>query len=234
MKNLLLLFIIFLLTIALPLLGREVNDWEWIPTLSKGINKQMAYQSVTLGLTLLFLATLRFLKPNVFSTYFRKGNISAKAKPEPWVGIKPGPKENWFHLGRNFSIIITLVTSTVIYFQLVKGGSPNIGKLWLVLPFSLVFSLINSFVEESITRLGIVVALKDRLPDRWIAVASGALFGIIHYWGNPGGIAGLLVAGFLGWFLAKSILETKGFFWAWFIHFLQDVVIITAILLFYP
>ncbi|MFT6005009.1 MAG: hypothetical protein ACI8UQ_002153, partial [Bacteroidia bacterium] len=52
----------------------------------------------------------------------------------------------------------------------------------------------------------------------------------VHYFGTPGGIIGVIVAGFLGWFLAKSILETKGFFWAWFIHFLQDVVIITAML----
>jgi hypothetical protein len=37
------------------------------------------------------------------------------------------------------------------------------------------------------------------------------------------------LAGFLGWFLAKSIGETHGFFWAWLIHFLQDVVIITGL-----
>jgi len=30
--------------------------------------------------------------------------------------------------------------------------------------------------------------------------------------------------------LAKSILETKGIFWAWLIHFLQDIIIFTALL----
>jgi hypothetical protein len=33
------------------------------------------------------------------------------------------------------------------------------------------------------------------------------------------------MAGFLGWFLGKSMLETRGLFWAWFIHFWQDVLI---------
>jgi hypothetical protein len=30
---------------------------------------------------------------------------------------------------------------------------------------------------------------------------------------------------FLGWMLGKAMLETRGFFWAWFIHFWQDVAI---------
>ena len=29
----------------------------------------------------------------------------------------------------------------------------------------------------------------------------------------------------LGWLLARSMVETRGLFWAWFIHFCQDVII---------
>jgi hypothetical protein len=36
-------------------------------------------------------------------------------------------------------------------------------------------------------------------------------------------VVGVLLASFLGWILAKSMLETRGMFWAWFIHFWQDV-----------
>lgn len=43
----------------------------------------------------------------------------------------------------------------------------------------------------------------------------------------PNGIPGVELASFLGWFLGKSLLETKGFFWAWTIHFVQDVFIFT-------
>ena len=35
----------------------------------------------------------------------------------------------------------------------------------------------------------------------------------------------VVMAGLLGWLLGKAMLETRGFFWAWFIHFLQDVLI---------
>ena len=37
------------------------------------------------------------------------------------------------------------------------------------------------------------------------------------------GVVGVLLATFLGWILAKSMQETRGLFWAWFIHFWQDV-----------
>jgi hypothetical protein len=50
-----------------------------------------------------------------------------------------------------------------------------------------------------------------------------AYFGILHFYGVPYGYVGVFLAGFLGWLLAKSMLETRGLFWAWFIHFWQDV-----------
>ena len=34
-----------------------------------------------------------------------------------------------------------------------------------------------------------------------------------------------VAAWFLGWILARSMLEIRGLAWAWFIHFVQDVLI---------
>ena len=47
----------------------------------------------------------------------------------------------------------------------------------------------------------------------------------------PIGIIGATMAGVLGLALAKSLYETNGFFWAWTIHFIQDVIIIGALFL---
>jgi hypothetical protein len=47
----------------------------------------------------------------------------------------------------------------------------------------------------------------------------------------PGASIGVLLAGFLGWILAKSMRETRGMFWAWFIHFWQDVLIFSFLVL---
>lgn len=229
-QSYLLLTLIVFVTIALLPIGMWASDVIIFASLSKMINKQIVYQTVTLMITITLLFILKKTKSKEFAVYFNKGNISASILPEPLVGIKPKPTENWFHFGRNFSIVVSLVTATVIYFQIIKGSNIIWQDLLKVLPWSILFSLVNSFVEEGITRLGIVVVLKNIVSDKTIALLSGALFGAVHYWGNPGGITGSLVAGFLGWLLAKSIIETKGIFWAWFIHFLQDVIIFCALL----
>jgi len=43
--------------------------------------------------------------------------------------------------------------------------------------------------------------------------------------GVPYGVIGVTMATFLGWLSGKAMLETRGFFWAWFIHVVQDVLI---------
>ncbi len=39
---------------------------------------------------------------------------------------------------------------------------------------------------------------------------QATFFGLVHWAGNPSGPLGVLLAGFLGWFLGKSVLETRG------------------------
>ena len=228
-KDILLFLLIVILTIALVFVSNWANGIVIFDNLSNAINNQIVYQTITFFGTSLFLIVLWWSKRSEFLEFFRKGNISAKIIPEPVVGIKPKPNENWFHFGRNISIIISVVTAIIIYFQVIRENEISINSILTVLPFSFVFALSNSFVEESITRLGVVVVLKNRLKDKTIPLISALLFGTVHYWGNPGGFSGIILAGFLGWFLAKSILETKGIFWAWLIHFLQDVIIFSAL-----
>ena len=230
-KNIILILLIIVLTMSLVFVSSLTNGTIIFKGLSEAINKQILYQSITLMGAIVFLFVLWLTKKKEFQEFVRIGNISADILPEPIIGLKPKPNENWFHIGRNFAIIISGVTAIVIYFQLIKDGEITIDRIINVLPFSIVFALTNSFVEESITRLGVVVVLKDVLKDRTIPIVSALIFGTVHYWGNPGGVIGVLVAGFLGWFLAKSILETKGIFWAWLIHFFQDVIIFSALLI---
>lgn len=229
-KEILILTAVVVLTVALALFSYFTNGIIVIESLSSTINHQIVYQSITLLAALLFVLVLWSTKTNSFQKYFRKGNIRAKIDPVPMIGLKPKPHENWLHLGRNYTIIISFVTAIIIYFQLFEGSSISLNDVLMVLPFSLVFALSNSFVEEIITRFAVVITLKGVVRDKSIQVISALIFGIVHYWGNPGGIIGVLAAAFLGWFLAKSIIETEGIFWAWLIHFCQDLIIFSALL----
>lgn len=229
-----LLLLVILATIALPTIYFYLRNVSVLEGYSQAINTHLVYQFATLLLAIMMLLVLRLSRKEVFRIYFRRGNFKEKVIPEPYVGIKPKPQETWAKAGFQWAFMISIVTATVMYFQVYQGLKLHIGVFLKVLPFALLFSMMNSFVEESIIRLGVIVALKGVFPDRAIAIISGLLFGSVHYFGNPGGVIGVLVAGFLGWFLAKSILETKGMFWAWFIHFIQDVIILIALFMLYP
>lgn len=230
-KNLLLLTVVIFFSISLLFLGKWAETVRLFDSLPQLINKNIVYQSTSLLLAVFLLAILRFSRKPEFIEHFKKGNTAAHIQPEKWVGINPKPHENWKHFGRNFSIVITAVTTFIVFFQVIKQVEIQRFNWLKYLPFILIFSLINSFVEEMITRLGVVVSLKNSISDNIIPFFSAGLFGTVHFWGTPGGIFGILFAGFLGWFLAKSIIETKGIYWAWLIHFLQDVVIFSAMVM---
>lgn len=186
------------------------------------IDIRLTYQLVTLVMTLIVLVVLRALNPANFSMFARLGNIAAQPDSVRWLGIKAS--DTWRGVGLNFAVVVTLATAAFIYFG-VMGGQPPRAEALAFLPWVIVLSAVNAFVEEALTRFGVVVSLYGSLPNNTIFIIAALVFGIPHFFGVPGGIIGSLMAGFLGWLLAKSVLETKGVFWAWFVHFLQDVVI---------
>ncbi len=191
------------------------------------VDGELKYQLVTLGVTGLVLLATYLAAPTSFRRFFGFGQIDAPVKPVRAIGLNPGPDETWQQVGVNFALIITAVTAVFIYLNAFRGNRIAQKNLRF-LPWVLVFALSNAFVEEMITRFAVVTSLDGLLSRPTIYLISAAIFGIVHYFGTPGGIPGVLMAGFLGWFAAKSIGETGGFFWAWLIHFLQDVVIFTG------
>jgi uncharacterized protein len=192
------------------------------------VDGKLKYQLVTLVIALFILAiTFLFSKKNA-SIFYSAGKLAAPAEPVRWLGI--GITDTWTTIGRNFAIIITIATSIFIYFTVARGQTLESQNL-RYLPFIVLFAVTNAFTEEAIARLSLVTALHGVTPNAIIYLGSALLFGIPHYFGVPGGIVGSIMAAFLGWFLSKSIVETRGIFWAWFIHFLQDVIIFTALFL---
>lgn len=131
----------------------------------------------------------------------------------------------------SFAIIALAITTLVVYLQIVKGKQIDralfVKSLFLAIPLS----IMNSLTEELIFRVTTVQVLTGATSALNIAIISGLLFGIPHYFGNPGKIPGVVMAGFLGVIAAQSIFDTGGIGWAWAMHFLQDIPIITMLLL---
>lgn len=192
--------------------------------ISAALDPLLLAQGLSLVVALVVTGLAVWLIPES-RAYLRPGNLAAPIEPVPQIGITPKPHETWRHVGTSFAFVLTAVTAVVVGVQV---GWPGAGLLPL-LPWIVLLSACNATVEELLTRFSVVGPLTAVLGtrSRWVAAA---LFGGVHFWGTPGGFAGVLVAGFLGWLLAKAVQETRGMGWAIFLHFLQDVVIFAALL----
>lgn len=215
-------------TIGIILLSGQTNRIGIEISKNSYINFQINYQLLLLGIAFISMISSYVLNPESFKSMLSIGNLSAVGEELKIFGIKKG--DNWLKTGVSLSIFISLATGIFMYFQL-KGQTINYsllktGFLWIVL-----FSLTNSFAEEMIFRVGINVPLTNLLSPNKIFLISAVIFGVAHFQGMPSGIIGVILAGLLGYVLSKSIHETNGIFWAWLIHFLQDIIIIGSLYL---
>ena len=225
MEVVLTLVIVIGATVVILNLGRFATKSSFSVSGLEYINTQSKYQALLLGVAVLVLFAVYFVNEANFSAFLAPGTIAAPAKAVAWLGVSDG--ESWLSLGVSLSLFITLATATFVFLQFRKSGG-SLKNLVPYLPWVLLFSLTNSFSEEAVYRLGVVVPLVGSIDPAYILLISAVAFGAPHLRGMPNGIVGALMAGLLGWLLAKSVVETNGIFWAWFIHFLQDIVIFSA------
>ena len=177
---------------------------------------------LNLVVTLAIIAALLVLKGDRRSFYLAKGDPSAPAAPVRWMGVSPGT--TWRTLGPILSVCITLGTLAF----LVLSGTPavdDVARAAPFLPVVLLAAALNAFNEEMTYKASFLSVLVEPVGSRQALRMVAAYFGLAHFYGVPYGVIGVILAWFLGWILARSMLETRGMWWAWFIHFLQDVVI---------
>lgn len=191
------------------------------------LNFYTGYELSTIIVSAVLLLVLYLLADQLRLSYLTLKKIDGVVRPVPLVGINPKEGEGWKTIGLTIGSIITVVTGIVVYFQTVSGNGLTF-RLFPEVPLVLLFALMNSFTEEVIFRLSYTtIVANENMNARVSEFLSAAVFGGVHYFGiAPSGIIGAVMAAFIGWFLAKSINETKGFFWAWVIHFTQDVIIL--------
>jgi len=181
-----------------------------------------AEQLLHLIVTFIVIIYLYILKRRRELFFLARGDTSAQAEPVNWLGIKEN--ENWSAVGSRFALYLSL--GTVAF--LVIAGRPPADMAIKALPFLptvLLTAALNAFNEEMTYKASFLAVLEDVVGKRQALLLTAAFFGILHFYGVPYGIIGVILAAFLGWVLGKSILETRGIFWAWFLHFLQDVLI---------
>lgn len=212
-------------TVALLPLRACLDDIAPAWTGSHVVDLGITYQVCALAMTAGVIGLVRALGAR--ERLLRRGDGDAPAARLRVLGVAAG--EPWRVVLRNFAVIATIATAVVVFLQVTRGA-PGFGA-WLVpaLALAFPFAAVNAAVEEGLLRVALLEGTAEVLGNERAALLSGGLFGAVHYFGVPGGLPGVVMAGFLGFVLARSVVETGGALGAWFVHFLQDVVIFTLL-----
>jgi len=175
-------------------------------------------------------ASFFFLFKSSEEFYLCRGDLRTKAHKIVWLGIPEG-KIGWGKLAVISGVLITLGTGLLGMATALGFQFKNAEQLLRYIPVILLFAMCNSFSEGLIYRCGILGALKEIVPQGYAVLMSAVFFGIAHYYGVPGGPLGAVMSGLLGWYMARSMAETKGMVSAWIIHFMQDTVIFSMMVM---
>lgn len=218
-------FVLFVvLVVSQWLVYNRLDQWlpfypAWLRNTSFNVY-MLAEQSLNLIVTLVIIAALFLMRKKRQDFFLVRGDIAAPVGPIRWLGVKQG--ERWNKFGGWLTFFISLGTLAF----LIIAGRPSLDIVIRALPFLpavLLAAALNAFNEEVTYKASFLSVLESPVGPRQALYMVAAYFGIGHYYGVPYGVVGVLLATFLGWILAKSMQETRGLFWAWFIHFWQDV-----------
>lgn len=161
--------------------------------------------------------------------YLVKGDLSAKASRIAWLGIEEG-EISWGKLAGISALLIAAGTILLTLLTVTGFSQPGTwGRLPPLLPLIFLLALVNSFSEGVVYRSSVLGPLTEAIPKVYLVIVAAAFFGVAHYYGAPGGILGIIMSGVLGWYMCRSMYETRGFVAAWIIHFIQDIVIFSTV-----
>jgi hypothetical protein len=203
----------FTLTALQALFGSSVFD-----------DRMQAEQTGKLAVSMAMIAILLILGYKRRDLFLRRGDLRAPIQPVPLLGFpRPDP---WTQFGLQWGFYIAIALVVVMYLSL-RPGIEVMLEVVPILPSILFYAALNAFNEEATYRIPMLATLEPTGGSRQAMWASAYFFGISHYFGTPGGIVGGVLSIFMGWILGKAMVETRGFFWAWWIHFLADIAIFT-------
>ena len=205
--------------------GFILNRFSFYLHTNKAINAMVNYQLFALLVSGVASLIIFYLNPGS-KVLLSMGNLKIAAVKEKWLGINGNA--NWIINGAQLLLFVSFVTSIFIFIT-VRNQTNSISFNLSFVPYILLFAFSNALAEELIYRYCIVGGLNLYCSKSFILITSAILFGLPHFFGMPNGIIGVLISAVLGYILCKATMETKGIFTAWFIHFVQDVIIFTGI-----
>jgi hypothetical protein len=206
-----------------PLIMESALLTNWISQTSWGsalVVSKLVGQLVPVILMALTLIGSGLGRKDLFLTM---GNHDAIVQPHRLLLSKENV--SWKRFGPAFILVFAVIT-IIIMWLILQPDIHNIPQVIVFLPAITLASAINAAYEEFQFRSVLLARLKPLAKPSQAILMTMVLFSSLHYLtGAPGGIAGLPPTLYIGFVTAKSMLETRGFFWAWLMHFIADFAI---------
>lgn len=219
---LLVMFAFFTLFKLLPLVNFNLPGLQALFGNSVFDLRMQAEQIGKLAVSIAMILVLLWMGGGRLDLFLRGGDLRAPIEPVRLLGFSKS--EPWTKFGLLWGFCIAGALAVVFYIGARPGGATLL-KVLPLLPSILFYAVLNSFNEEITFRIPMLATLEPVGGSRQALWISAFFFGVAHYFGTPGGILGGILSIFMGWILGKAMLETRGLFWSWWIHFLSDVVI---------
>lgn len=205
--------------------GPKVGDWDtfenWVPQFNWG-GQLFVRRSLTLIGVVLLAFTLIGERLRPRDAYLAIGDMSARAQPVPWLGIRK--RIRWTVLGPILLVLFGIALPAYLYVSL-QPNFAQLGRIREFLPWIFATAVLNAANEEFQFRCVLLAHLRNAVVPTEAITLTAVLFGIGHYYGQPSGPIGAVMAGIAGWLWGRSMIDTRGAGWAFLIHFVQDVVI---------
>ena len=213
------------LNFAWSFLAPALAQAEWVRDISDNVSWGARFfiaRALTVSGAILVSLTLIGSGLTRRDLFLKVGNLAAPAQPIPFLGLrKPVP---WTRFGPGLLLVFALALVPFLYFT----AHPNFAasdRILHFVPWMIAVSALNAASEEYQFRNVLLAHLRNVFSSKEAALLTAAYFGLGHYYGQPSGVLGVLMAGFAGWIWARSMIETRGFFWAFATHMVQDIII---------
>jgi membrane protease YdiL (CAAX protease family) len=154
--------------------------------------------------------------------YLRWGNFAAPAEPIRFLGLRKPVPWTWF--GPALLLVFALALCPFLYATVHPNFGAS-GRIVPLIPWMFAVAALNAASEEFQFRSLLMAHLRKIFRPAEAVLLTAAFFGFGHYYGQPSGLGGLLMAAIAGWIWGRSMIETKGFGWAFLTHMVQDMII---------
>jgi membrane protease YdiL (CAAX protease family) len=198
-------FLIQLVVVATTQVAHASAVYRWIEATGGFVSSEFFLSSTSL---MVIVPALLWCWPQRDRFFLRSGHLAAPVAPF---------KVRWRTVAPIFAVVSALCAWAFVRYTGAVVATPL-----AMIAGAVALAAVNALQEEFLNRNLFVGAVRPGFGPVQAVLASAFIFGIGHWNGLPAGVIGVLMTFVLGAVTATAMIQTRGMFWSWFMHFVPD------------